>query len=218
MSAGTRNTNSVLTEADGQNRTNTHLSTNIIIKVDNYIVGALQSLSINETRTIKMIDEIGTDGHIDSAPISSANIGGNASRVRFQKQRITEAFGRGFIHVAAQRLPFDIEIHDFFHTNDRQTGNTIVTTIKNVWIKSLSYDYHSDNWIITDKMDFEAETIYSKMLNSGNGNVVQATANGQGGPILINQYEQEADRGDYRGALDAAGILTAFSSDPHSFA
>lgn len=212
--SGTRNTRSVLTEDNGTNKTSTHLSTNIIIKVDNYIVGAVQSINISETRQIKMIDEIGTDGHIDSAPFASANISGSCSRVRFQKQRITEAFGRGFIHISAQRLPFDIEIHDFFHVNGvNDKANAIVTTVKNVWIKSLTYDYHHDNWIITDKMDFDAETIYSKMI-VGTGNVVQQAVNGQGGTIRLNQYEQEADRGDYRGALDAAGILNAFQSDP----
>lgn len=213
--AGTRNTKSILTEANGTNKTSTHLSTNIVIKSGGYIVGAVQSLTINENRDIKMIDEIGTDGHIDSVPTKSANISGSCSRVRFQKQRITEAFGRGYIHISAQRLPFDIEIYDFFHTND--VTKSIITTISNVWIKSLSYDYQADNWIITDKMDWEAEAIYSKAATN-TGNVVTGSVNGQGGPIILNQYEQEADRGAYRGAMDAAGILSAFTDDPFTLA
>jgi len=213
--AGTRNTNSILTETDGTNKTSTHLSTNIVVKIDNYIVGAIQTLSINEKRQVKMIDELGTDGHIDSVPTKSADVTGQCTRIRFAKQRMAEALGRGYVHIASQRLPFDIEIHDFFHTTDKV--NSIITTIKNAWMTSIDYEYQAENWIIMDKMSFEAETIYSK-VTGGNGNVVQGAVNGQGGPIILNQYEQEADRGEFRGAMDAAGILTAFVTDPFQLA
>lgn len=207
----TRNTRSAFTDAQGNNRTGTHLSTNIVIKVDNYIVGAVQSLDITESRNIKMIDEIGTDGHIDSAPTSSTNITGSCERVRFNKQRIAESFGRGYVHAHSQRIPFDIEIHDFFHDVDK--SNAIITVLKNVWIKEIRYSYKADNWIISENMSFEAEAIKS-ILN--NNNVVTGVANGQEGTIYLNQYEQEADRGVYRGALDAAGVLDAFRTDPTS--
>ena len=61
-------TGSILENADGSNRTGTGISTNIVIKVNNQTVGAVQNLSIREERQIKMIDELGTDGHIDSVP------------------------------------------------------------------------------------------------------------------------------------------------------
>lgn len=202
----TRNTKSGVI---GDNSTATHLSTNIVIKVDNYIVGAVQKLDITESRNIKMVDEIGTDGHIDSAPISSTNITGSCERIRFNKQRIAEAFGRGYVHAHAQRIPFDIEIHDFFHDADK--SNAIITVLKNVWIKEIRYGFSADQWIISETMSFEAEAIKS-ILNSNN--VVSGVSNGQEGSIFLNQYEQEADRGVYRGALDAAGVLNAFLDDP----
>lgn len=204
----TRNTKSGVI---GDNRTGTHLSTNIVIKVDNYIVGAVQKLDITESRTIKMIDEIGTDGHIDSAPTSSTNITGSCERIRFNKQRIAESFGRGYVHAHAQRIPFDIEIHDFFH--DADTSNAIITVLKNVWIKEIRYGYQANDWIISETMSFEAEGIKS-ILNSNN--VVMGVSGGQEGTIYLNQYEQEADMGKYRGALDAAGVLNAFTDDPSS--
>lgn len=207
----TRNTRTAFTDANGNNRTATHLSTNIIIKSRNYVVGAVQSLSITESRDVKMIDEVGTDGHIDSAPTSSTNISGNCTRVRFAKQRVAEAFGMSFTHVHAQRIPFDIEIHDIFA--DANTNNAIITTIKNVWITEISYDYGVSDWIISDKMSFKAEGIFSIMNNN---NVVTGVANGQDGPIYLNRFEQEADRGMFRGALDAAGVLNAFIDDPTS--
>lgn len=205
----TRNTKSALTDAAGNNRTGTHLSTNIVIKVDNYIVGAVQKLNIKETRSIEMIDEVGTDGHIDSAPNKSTDISGSCDRIRFNKQRIADSFGRGFVHAHAQRIPFDIEIHDFFH--DADTNNSIITVLKNVWIEDISYSYGADNWIISESMSFKAETIKS-ILNATN--VVKSVANGQEGTLILNQYEQQADMGQFRGALDAGGVLNAFLSDP----
>lgn len=205
----TRNTRTAITDVNGNNRTATHLSSNIIIKCDNYVVGAVQSININETRSIRMIDEVGSDGHVDSAPNKSTDIKGSCERVRFDRMRIAEAFARGFVHVGAQRLPFNIEIHDIFA--DADTTNAVVTVIENVWITGISYQYGVNDWVITERMDFEAESIFSI---KNNNNVVTGVANGQDGPIRLDQFEQEADRGVYRGALDAAGVLNAFLDDP----
>ncbi|HVI39750.1 MAG TPA: hypothetical protein VM577_03745 [Anaerovoracaceae bacterium] len=207
----TRNTGTALQDAQGNNRTATHLSTNIIIKVDGNVVGAVKSLEVTEARTIKMIDEVGTDGHIDSAPSASTNITGSCQRTRFDKMRIAEAFSRGFIHVHAQRIPFDLEIQDIFADSD--PGNAIITTIRNVWIKDIRYTYSADDFIIVDNMSWEAEGIFS-VLN--NNNVAQSVSNGRANPIILNQFEQQADRGQFSGALDAAGLLNAFLSDPTS--
>ena len=75
------NAKSTLTFPGGQNKTSTAISTNIIIAVlspgaaGGYTpVGAVQNMHITESRSIKMIDEVGTDGHIDSVPNQSTNI------------------------------------------------------------------------------------------------------------------------------------------------
>lgn len=206
--AGT-NTNTVLFDSAGNNRTATHLSTNIVIKVGDYIVGAIQSINVDESRSIRMVDEVGTDGHIDSAPNKSADYKGSCERIRFDRMRIAEAFNRGFVHVSSQRIPFDIEIHDTFA--DRDTNNSVVTVLKNVWINSIGYTLTVSDWIITEKMGFEAETAFS-ILN--NNNVVTGVANGQNGTVYLNAIEQAADRGILRGALDSAGVLNAFLADP----
>lgn len=205
----TRNTGTAVTEADGSNRTATHLSTHILIKVNGNIVGAVTALNINESREIAMVKEIGTDGVIDSAPSGAATVSGSCDRTRFDRQRIAPAFGRGFIHVKAQRVPFDIEIHDTFI----DVENPIVTTIKNVWIKSLETSYSANDWIIVDKMGWVAEDIYSIV---GNNNNVAGVVGPQGQSLYLNKYEREADRGDFRGAIDAPGLLTAFLTDPAS--
>lgn len=200
------NTGSIVEAAGGLNRTGTALSTQIIIEVDGNAVGAVTSLSINEDRSIAQIDEVGTDGHIDSAPKSSTNVTGTCKRTRFDNLRIAAAFSRPFIHVASQRIPFDIVIKDIFAGSD--PSSTIITTIKNVWIKSISHDYSSSDFIIVDNMAWEAETIYSTL--GANNNAVPGAAGGRNLPLTDqNQYELQTDRGGRRGALDAAGLLLA---------
>jgi hypothetical protein len=207
----TRNTTTPLTDGNGNNSTRTHLSTNIIIKVSGNVVGAVKSLEVTEARTIKMVDEVGTDGHIDGAPTKSTDITGSCVRTRFDRMRIAEAFSRSFVHVASQRIPFDIEIQDIFMDSD--PGNAIITTISNVWIKDIRYTYSSDDYIIVDTMSFEAQRIYSVLNNQ---NVAKSVSNGRTNPIILDQYEQQADSGLYTGAIDSSGLLNAFMQDPRN--
>lgn len=192
--------------ATNRSRTGTHLSTNILIYVDGVAVSAVTEISIEESRQIKQIDEIGTDGHIDSAPSSSTSISGSIKRTRFDRQRIAEAFMRGFVHVAAQRVPFDIQIQDNFTGEDGP--NLIITTLRNVWIKSISSSYSADNFIIVDSMTYEAESVDS--IRANGENVVGPSVNNRGVTYVSNPFEREADRGKYRGALDAANLISAF--------
>src|SRR3989304_217945 len=138
------NTGSVIQGDRGENKTFTSVSTNIIIRVGDTPVGAIRNLSVNEDRPIQMIDEVGTDGHIDSVPNRSTNITGSCERVRFDNLRMLAAFGRGFIHLHSQRIPFDIDIIDAFAGSDPELQTT--TTIKNVWAKSLKVSYKADDF------------------------------------------------------------------------
>ena len=204
-----RNTQTAIFDSQSNNKTGTHLSTNIVILVEGNVVGAVQSLQITEQRGgIAMIDEVGTDGHIDSAPNASTNYQGTCQRIRFDRMRIAEAFSRGFTHVKSQRIPFNIEIHDRFH--DADPGNAIITTIQNVWIERIGYTYQAKDFVITDEMGWQAEDIFS-VLN--NGAVVSTNKNAIGQPVNLNTFEGEADVGKFRGALDAPGLLDAFLSD-----
>lgn len=219
--ANAPNTGSTLTLNNGVNKTSTALSTNIVILVNNQAVGAVQTLSITERRSIRGISEVGTDGMIDSAPTASTDITGRCSRIRFDRLRIAEAFGRGFIHVASQVYPFDIVVLD---KQKRDKANQISTVIKNVWIESIDYAYNQNDWIITDNMSWKAETIYSTLI--GGGSTVPSVAvggergilhfgggkNGVGTIVMgdgANNIEQLVDTGSSarRGSMDAAGII-----------
>jgi hypothetical protein len=217
--ANAPNTQSTLTVPNGVNKTSTAISTNIIIMVNNTPVGAIQSMAIAEKRNIKMIDEVGTDGHIDSVPNMSTNITGTCQRIRFDRLRITEAFSRGFVHAASQVYPFDIVILD---KQKRDQGSQISTVIKNVWISGLDYTYQISDWVITDSMTWEAETIFS-ILNNGSSQPVavggergithmgagpNGTVNITSGDGIVN-IEQLVDTGSNgrRGSLDASGLI-----------
>lgn len=198
----TPQTGSIIDGPNGRDSTRTGISTNIVIKVAGTAVGAIQSIQVREQRTVTMVDEVGTDGHIDSVPTKSTDISGECRRARFDLLRMTEAFSRDFLHVHAQRIPFDIDIFDNWNGSG---SSSIITTIRNVWIQSLSYNYQADNWIIFDDMSFVAEAIYST-LNGGQA----ATSGARGFALQINPIEQQADVGQRRGALDAPGLINDF--------
>ena len=219
--ANAPNTQSTLGLANGVNKTSTALSTNILIMVNNTAVGAVQSLSVQERRDIRMIDEVGTDGHVDSVPNKSSTVSGTCQRIRFDRLRIAEAFGRGFIHARSQVYPFDIMLID---QQKRDSALHIVTVIKNVWINSIEVTYQASDWVISDSMGWQAETIYSRMAGDlpvarGGERGIQHFGSGYpggtGGELLMgtdNSYpniEQLTDIGKSfrRGSLDAAGLI-----------
>ncbi len=203
MALFTTNTGSQVENLNGSNRTGVSISPQIVIRVGSNAVGAIQSISFRENRNISQIDEVGTDGHIDSVPTKSTDIEGSCERVRYDRLRIAEAFSRGFLHAKSQRIGFDIDIYDRWGNDDSQV---IVTTIRNVWIKGIDYSYKADNFINVDTMSWVGEDISSTI--QGNN----AATGGTRGLILQTDslgIERQTDRGLRRGALDAAGLLTS---------
>lgn len=197
-------TGSIVNNANGSDRTGTAISTNIVIQVNNTPVGAIQNLSVREQRTITMVDEVGTDGHIDSVPTKSTDISGECRRIRYDLLRVGPAFSRDFFHVASQRIPFDIVILDNWNGSG---SNTIITTIKNVWIQSIGYAYQADNWLIIDDMAWVAESINST-LNGG----LAATSGPRGFTLQQDTIEQETDQGMLLGSLTPGGLINEMFS------
>jgi hypothetical protein len=221
--ANAPNTQSTLGLVNGVNKTSTALSTNILIMVNNTAVGAVQSLNVQERRDIRMIDEVGTDGHVDSVPNKSSTVSGSCQRIRFDRLRIAEAFGRGFIHARSQVYPFDIMLID---QQKRESSLHIVTVIKNVWITGIEVTYQASDWVISDTMNWQAETIFSHLSGDANAPVARGGERGiqhfgtgypggTGGELQMgtdNKYpniEQLTDMGKAfrRGSLDAAGLI-----------
>lgn len=206
MAILTPQTGSIIENLNGSNRTGTAISPMVVIRVGINPIGAIQELSITERRTVNTVDEVGTDGHIDSVPTKSTDISGSCRRVRYDRLRIAEAFSRGFVHAKSQRVPFDIDIYDKWNGDNE---NMIVTTIKNVWITDLSYKFSADNWIVVDDMNWVAEDISSSLAGDG---VRNAATGGARGLILQTDtagIEGQTDRGQRRGALDAPGLINS---------
>lgn len=193
---------------------NTGLSTQIIVKVSGVPVGALQNLTVNQTRPLDRIKEIGTDGCIEIVPNGITTFELTASRIVFDQVRLPEAFLRGFRFINAQRLPFDIEILDLSGVKnpgeDISSDNSIVTmTYKNCWFSAYSTPYTVDNYVITETATIQCETAFLSqppgeydIPNSGGLRGLEAQTD-------TMTIERVVNHGQRRGSLDVAGLTAS---------
>ena len=151
------------------------LSTQIIIEAQDVngqwrAIGAIQNLTPTESRPLQRIGEVGTDAVIQITPTSFTTVTLEVTRIVFDYQRLPAAFQRGFRHVHAQRIPFDIQIRDYnpyweISTNPGQSTNFVLTTrYVNCWLARYSAPYTSDNYIITETATIEAEHVYDEPI------------------------------------------------------
>ncbi len=185
--------------------TRTGLSTQIIVMIGTEPVGALQSFSESQQRSLKRIYEVGTDGTIELVPESPATVSLRVDRIVFDGLSLTEAFSRGFRNIQAQRIPFDIVVIDQY----TGTGNdAVITTYENCWFSSIEKSWNSDNFIITENASIEVENI--KTMRGGDA---VALSQGVGGSRQvagqIDEVELAADSGVRRGGLDFPGLISA---------
>ena len=170
------------------------LSTQIVIQVADdvdpgkkYVIGAVQSLGITQTRTISEVREVGTDGLISLVPTSPTTYSVSLERIVFDFQRLPQALQREYRNIHAQRRPFDIVITDYnsylgsglskgtspetdggggttMSTDDAGAITTgtqrFDTVLKNCWFESLEFTYRAENWLITETARLKCEYIY----------------------------------------------------------
>jgi hypothetical protein len=185
--------------------TRTALSTQILVLVNNEPVGAIQSFSENQTREVKRIFELGTDGAIEVAPSGQATVDLDIDRIIFDGLSITEAFLRGFRNIQAQRIPFDIVVIDQYTGTD---NDAVITTYQNCWFKSISKSYSAEQFIIQEKVAVMVEAV--RTLRGGEAVALsQGTGGGRQVPSQIDPVELQADSGVRRGALDFPGLISA---------
>ena len=198
-----------------QGQTNSGLSTQIIIKVNNVAVGALQSFEVRQSRGIARIKEIGTDGVIEAVPNAATEYEITANRVVFDQLRLPEAFARGFRFIHAQRVPFDIEVYDIASVNPpagepTNSNGLVVMTYKNCWFSAYSTPYSADNYLITETSTIVAETGFVSNLGASVSIPLQGGIRGitpqTDATIGI---ESSSNAGGRRGALDASGIINS---------
>ena len=192
-------------------RTRTGLSTQILITVNGEPVGAVQQFSINQNRPLKPIQEIGTDGIIEIVPSGAATFSLTCNRIVFDGLSIPEAMSRSWVHIQAQRIPFDIIAIDKFTGSGEGADDTdsVVTTFHNCWFKSIAKSYNANDYIITENASLDCEYISS----SRNGSpVAESQGVGDGRVIGTRQtdaVEQAADSGGRRGVMDFPGLIRA---------
>ena len=206
--------------------TQTGLSTQILIVVDDKPVGAIQSLNVSQQRNTKRVEEIGTDGVIEIVPVGATNVKLSVDRIVFDKKRLTESFQRGFLNIHAQRIPFDIIIYDFQNAKSDtvQSGDpgagaalaptldqmsafdasldaegVIATVYENCWFSSLSTKYGAGDYIISESAEIDVEFVHS--FRDGQANLPAS----KGEPNFDDALERLADLGR-RGSLDARGL------------
>jgi|GEM_PF-2936772 len=94
------------------------LSTQIVIQATDtrqqkHTVGAIQTMTPTETRPMQRLSEIGNDTVVQTIPNGVFTVDIAVNRLVFDYQRLPAAFARGFRHIHAQRLPFDIVVLDY---------------------------------------------------------------------------------------------------------
>lgn len=186
--------------------THTALSTQIIIMVNNEPVGAVNKFTMAQSRPLKRIKEIGTDGTIEIVPSGAADYSLTVSRIAFDGLSLPQGFSRGFRNIAAQRIPFDIIVIDqYTGTGD----DAIITTYHNCWFKSLNKSYSVDDYVIAEDATIDVEYVSERR-----GGEAIALSQGVGGGrqiagVQIDEAELLADSGARRGALDFPGLISA---------
>ena len=198
------NTGSIL-----DSKTRTSLSTQVLIYVNGEPVGAVQSLQIQQSRPLKAMQEVGTDGIIEIVPSGATTYSISCSRMVFDGLTLPEAMSRSWVNIAAQRIPFDIVIIDRFFGDSQK--ETVVTTLHNCWMKSLSKQYQANDYTITESANLDCEYIST----TRNGLPVSESQGLHGAREIPNRQidssgaEAAADTGSRRGAMDFPGIIQA---------
>lgn len=216
------NTGTTLDANNGSPRTASTLSTQIIIKVGNNPVGALQRLSVTQNRSLQRIQEIGTDGVIEIVPNSATQYELRVERVVFDLLRLPEAFSRGFRFIAAQRVPFDIEVFDISNANENarlgddpgSDANVVGMTYKNCWFNSYETPFAADNYVITESANIWCETAFVGS-GLGQGENIPASGGLRGIEAQVDGggVEQEVNSGARIGSLSASGLVNSFFAD-----
>lgn len=121
--------------------------TQILIKIGDRVIGAVQSITFEESRMFQ-----GFDFEYGPSPVTS--IKGELQRVRFDRNRLIEIFNKSDLAspTVGQTKPLTVAI---------TSSNGSSTELLGVWItQGLGYALGTDDWIVIDgPVKFEAKRI-----------------------------------------------------------
>lgn len=181
------------------------LSTLVVVKIGSTTVGAIQELTINQTRDIVRWEEIGVDGIVDSHPRHATQVNLTINRLVFDQLRLPEAFSRGFINLQAQRFPFDIEVIDKFAGEDQLA---VVHSYRSCWFNSYSTPYRATDYVITENASVFCE--YATSMQNASAVPLGGV---RGIPVEFDNIERNTDLTGQRGHFDSAGLTNLRSSE-----
>ena len=185
------NTGSIL-----NSQIHTGLSTQISILVNNEPVGAIQSLSITQTRNLARIKEVGTDGILEIVPERATEYSANIERIVFDRLRLPEAFSRGFVNIKSQMIPFDILILDRTGGGPGSEG-VVKHLLMNCWFTSYNPKYGADSFILS-----ESATVFFEDISSTLGTSNSYVARGGERGIAQQTHERERLTDTSSGGID----------------
>ena len=172
---------------------------------DYEIVGAIQQLQVAEARRFERVQELASDGIVEILPISATDIEIRAERLVFDSLRLPEAFARGFQHIQAQVMPFDLQVKqkagmptedsnpphqkdyepevraDYFTALDEYNAKRMRTTVyNNCWFVDYNTIYKSGAYLIMETAVIWAERAYNtSSIPVENGNNFTWGGNGR---------------------------------------
>jgi len=180
----------------------TGLSTQIIVRVGTITVGAIQNLAISQTRSLYRSREIGLDGILEIVPNNATEYTANITRIVFDRLRLLEAFGRGFINIKSQLIPFTIDIID--RSGGNEESGAVVHRLVNCWFATYNPRYEASNFIISEEATIQFEDISTTL----SGSAEPAAQGGERGLVFsTNARERAADAGDFRGTMDVSNLI-----------
>jgi len=184
-------------------RIRTGLSPLILVKVNGEAVGAIQSLNPTESRTLARVQELGTDGFIELVPNSPTTVTLQVTRIVFDNLRLPPAFRRGFAHIQAQRLPFDIDVFDRSHGTASPNVSMQVTSYRNCYFSNYSATYQANNYQISETATIEAQYVEDLLP-------VTTAYNERGLAPDMHPIENLANLGIRIGSLDFPDLIDEF--------
>lgn len=182
----------------------TGLSTQIVVLVENEPVGAIQELSITQTRNLYRAVELGLDGVLEIVPNQATTHDATIRRIVFDRLRLPEAFKRGFINIKSQLVPFDIDIIDRTG-GDIDSGAEVVHKLVNCWFQNYNPTMQAGDFIISETASIQFEDIQTFY---GGGAALSDASRGLRGiaPTTLTR-EGETDSGQFRGTMDIANLV-----------
>lgn len=202
------------TGTESNAKTSTGLSTQILIKVDGQAIGGIQSFSADQSRPLKRITEVGTDGTVEIVPSGPTDVSLTIERIYFARKQITEALNRSFLNIQAQRYPFDIYVYDYHNVAANSVATNgdydvadnvqgVITTIyENCWIKSKRVSYNAGDYIIMENVGVDVEFCHS-FAGADPGTSAALSPSGYNPPL--HDIERLVDR-SRPGSMDARGL------------